>query len=82
MEVHLTPELEARLNEADKETGRRAEDLVHDAMIGYLQDLTQVRSTLDQRYDDIKSGKTVSIDGEEVFTRLRRKSEECRSAPS
>jgi hypothetical protein len=51
-------------------------------MIGYLQDLTQVRSTLDQRYDDIKSGKAVSIDGEEVFARLRRKSEERRSAPS
>ena len=82
MEVRLSPELEARLNEAVKETGRRAEDLVHDAMIGYLQDLTQVRSTLDQRYDDIKSGKAVSIDGEEVFTRLRRKSEERRSAPS
>jgi hypothetical protein len=78
MEVPLTPELEAKLNEAVKETGRRAEDLVH----GYLQELIHVRSTLDQRYDDIKSGKAVSIDGEEVFARLRRKSEERRSAPS
>lgn len=50
-------------------------------MIGYLQDLTQARSTLDQRYDDIKNGKAVSIDGEEVFDRLRRKSER-HSAPS
>jgi len=36
MEVRLTPELQAKLNEAVKETGRRAEDLVHDAIIGYL----------------------------------------------
>ena len=79
MEVHLTPELEAKLNEAVKETGRAADDLVHDAMIGYLQELTRVRSTLDRRYDDIKSGKAEPIDGEEVFARLRRKSEERRS---
>jgi len=81
MEVRLTPELQAKLNEAVKETGRKGRGLVHDAMIGYLQDLTQARSTLDQRYDDIKNGKAVSIDGEEVFARLRRKSER-RSAPS
>jgi Arc/MetJ-type ribon-helix-helix transcriptional regulator len=82
MEVHLTPELEAKLNEAVKETGRAADDLVQDAMIGYLQELAQVRSTLDQRYDDIKNGKAVPIDGEEAFARLRGKSEERRSPRS
>ena len=70
MEVHLTPELEAKLNETVKETGHAADDLVQDAMIGYLQELAQVRSTLDQRYDDIKNGKAVPIDGEEAFARL------------
>jgi hypothetical protein len=42
-------------------------------MAGYLAELSQVRSTLDARYDDIKSGRVKPIDGENAFTRLRQK---------
>jgi predicted DNA-binding protein len=73
MDVHLTPELEAKLNQLSAETGRPKEELVQDAMAGYLAELSQVRDTLDARYDDIKSGKTKPLDGEEVFARLRKK---------
>lgn len=73
MEVHLTPDLEAKLNQLSAETGRAKEELVQDAMAGYLAELSQVRNTLDARYDDIKSGRAKPIDGEHAFTRLRQK---------
>ena len=73
MELHLTPDLEAKLNQLSAQTGRAKEELIQDAMAGYLAELSQVRDTLDARYDDIKSGRTEPIDGEETFTRLRQK---------
>jgi predicted transcriptional regulator len=73
MDVHLTPDLEAKLDQLSAETGRAKEELVQDAMAGYLDELSQVRDTLSARYNDIKSGRTKPLDGEEVFARLRRK---------
>jgi predicted DNA-binding protein len=80
MEVHFTPEVEARLNQLATETGRGKDELVQDAMAGYLDELAQVRKMLDSRYDDIKSGKVKPIDGEEAFARLREKSEARRNS--
>ncbi len=74
MEVHVKPETESRLHELAAQTGRPADDLVEDAIAAYLQELTQVRETLDTRYNDFKSGQVQSIDGEEALARLRRKS--------
>jgi predicted DNA-binding protein len=78
MEVRLTPDLEAKLNQLPAETGRAKEEIVQDAMAGYLAELSQVRDMLDARYGDIKSGKTKPIDGEEAFSRLRKKKNEFR----
>lgn len=47
-------------------------------MAGYLAELVQVRSTLDARYDEIKSGRVRPVDGEDAFNRLRSKSENRR----
>lgn len=74
MEVHLRPETESRLQELASKTGREPNDLIEDAMAGYLQELAQVRGMLDGRYDDLKSGRVKSVDGEEAFANLRRKS--------
>lgn len=74
--MHLTPDLEAKLDQLSAETGRAKEELVQDAMAGYLDELSQVRDTLSARYDDIKSGRTKPLDGEEVFARLRQKKSE------
>jgi len=49
-------------------------------MAGYLAELPQVRSMLDGRYEDIKSGRVAPIEGEEAFERLRRKSENRRDS--
>jgi predicted DNA-binding protein len=65
--VHLKPETESRLRELAATTGRAADDLVEDAMAGYLAELSHVRNMLDGRYDDIKSGHVAPIDGEEAF---------------
>ena len=80
MVVHLKPETESRLRELSATTGRAPEDLVEDAMSGYLEELTQTRKLLDSRYDEIKSGQVKPIDGEEAFNRMRRKSQERRRA--
>jgi predicted transcriptional regulator len=75
MEVHLRPETESRLQELAAQTGRAPDELVEDAMAGYLKELAQVRDLLDNRYDDLKSGRVKPVDGEEAFADLRRKSE-------
>ncbi|MGC2742742.1 MAG: hypothetical protein WA672_06110 [Candidatus Angelobacter sp.] len=76
MEVRLTPDLEAKLNQLSAQTGRAKEDLVQDAITGYVAELSDVRSTLDARFDDIKSGRVKLINGEEAFTRLRQRKNE------
>lgn len=73
MEVHFAPDLQAKLDKLATETGRAKDELVQEAMAGYLDELAQVRGMLDSRYDEIKSGKVKLIDGEEAFARLRQK---------
>ncbi len=79
MEVRFTPHLEAKLKALATETGGPTDELVLDAMAGYLDELAQVRGMLDSRYDDIKRSKVKLIDGEEAFTRLRQKNEARRT---
>ena len=76
MEVHLKPDLKAKLDQWTAETGRSADELIEDAMAGYFDELAQVRDMLDSRYDDLKSGKTKPVDGEAFFERLGRCEEE------
>jgi hypothetical protein len=45
-------------------------------MAGYLQEVAEVRRSLDTRYDDIKSGKVKPIDGETFFESLRRREDD------
>jgi len=78
MVVHLKPETESRLQELAATTGRAPDELVEDAMAGYLAELAQLRSTLDTRYDESKSGRVKALDGEEAFNRIRSKSEDRR----
>ena len=79
VEVHFRPETESRLQELAAKTGRAPDDLVEDAMAGYLQELSQVRETLDRRYDDLKTGRVKATDGEDAFSNLRRRSKERRA---
>jgi predicted DNA-binding protein len=79
MEIHFRPETESRLRELAEKTGRAPNDLIEDAMSGYLEELAQLRGMLDSRYEDLKSGRVQAIDGETAFEALRRKSQERRA---
>ena len=75
MEVHVTPETAKKLKDLATTSGRAPEDIVEDALAGYLEAVASVCTTLDSRYDDLKSGRVKPIDGEEAFRRLREKRE-------
>ena len=75
MVVHLKPQTGSRLQELAA-PGRAPDELVEDAMAGYLAELAQLRNTLDGRYDQIKSGQVRPLDGEETFNDLRKKSKD------
>jgi len=74
MAVNLKPETESRLQELAATSGRAPDELVEDAMAGYLAELAQVRTLLDSRYDALKSGRVEPLDGEGAFKKLRSRS--------
>ena len=76
MEVRFKPETESRLKELASKSGRATDELVEDAMTGYLAEVVEVRNMLDSRYDDIKSGGVEPIDGESFFDNLRQREDE------
>lgn len=71
MDIHLEPDVLAKLDHLAKESGRPASELIHDAITGYVDDLIGLRQMLDTRYDEVKSGKVIPMNGPEAFARLR-----------
>jgi hypothetical protein len=76
MEVHFTPELEKKLTDLAALSGRPADELVQDAVTGFVDELAGTREKLDTRYDDLKSGRVKPIDGEAFFESLRQREDE------
>jgi predicted transcriptional regulator len=74
MEVHFSPDVQDKLEQMARDTGRRSEYLVENMVTEMLDDLVITRQTLDRRYDDLESGRVKPIPGDEVFARLRAKS--------
>ena len=70
MEVHFKPDVQAKLEEMARESGRPSDELVEDAVIGYFDELTHAREMIDRRFDELESGVVTPIDGEEAFKRL------------
>ena len=62
-----------------RESGRSSHELVEDAVIGYVDELTRTREMLDRRFDDLESGRVQPIDGEEAYRRLIEKTEAQRN---
>ena len=75
MEVHLSPDVQAKLEQMARESGRPSGELVEDAVIGYFDELAHMRDMLDRRFDDLQSGRVAPIDGEEAYRRLMEKTE-------
>lgn len=70
MEVRFTPDVEAKLEQMARETGRPSDELVEDAVIGYFDELTHAREILDRRFDDLENGRVTPIEGEQAYRLL------------
>jgi predicted DNA-binding protein len=79
MEVHFTPEVQAKLERLASDTGRPTNELLQDALAGYFDELASTREMLDSRYDDLKSGRVKPVSGAEVKARLKAKSDAWRA---
>lgn len=79
MEVHLTPDFQAKLDQLSGETGRTRDEFVRDALAGYFDELARVRGLLDNRYDDLKGGRVALLSGEQVVAHFSNKSAARRS---
>jgi hypothetical protein len=79
MEVHFAPDLRAKIDQLVSETGRTPDELLEDALAGYVPELMETREMLNSRYDDLKSGRVKPLRGDEVIARLREKSAARRS---
>ena len=77
MKVRVSAETGKKLN--DLAASSAPNDIVEDALAGYLEEVAAVRTTLDSRDDDLKSGRVKPIDGEEFFRQLRERSQRRRS---
>ena len=78
MEVHFRPDVQAKLDRMALESGRPCDELVEDAVIGYVDELAHTREMLDRRFDDLECGRVTPIDGEEAYRRLMEKTESQR----
>ena len=74
MEVHFPPEVQTKLEQMARDTGRRSDELVENVVTDFFDEITFTRETLDRRYDDLESGRIKPIPGDEVFARFRAKS--------
>jgi predicted transcriptional regulator len=79
MEANLSADVEKKLQELATQSGRRTDELLRDALAGYLDELVKTRDTLNSRYDDLKSGRVKPIDGEEAFVHLQAKTDAQRN---
>jgi len=79
MDVHFTSETEKKLKDLATQSGRAtADELVRDVVEGYILELSETREMLNNRYDDLKSGKVKAIPGDEVEAHFRDKSAAAR----
>jgi predicted DNA-binding protein len=74
MEVHFSPDVQAKLDRLAMDTGRPANELLQDAFVGYFDELAELRRAFDSRHDDLKSGRVKPISGDEMKARLRARS--------
>jgi predicted transcriptional regulator len=82
MEVQFTPDVQAKLDQMARDTGRRSDELVQDAVTGFFDEIAFTREMLERRYRDLETGRVQPIDGEEAYRRLIAKTEERRRRPA
>ncbi len=75
MEVHFTPEVQAKLDQIAREAGKQPTEVIEDAVVDPYDELAYTRELLDRRYDEMESGKVQGIGGEEAYRRLTEKTQ-------
>jgi len=70
MTVHLTPELEARVNAIAERTGRQARELVETAVLRFVDEEAHFLDAVEQGFATLDRGEFVTH--EEVGERLER----------
>ena len=82
MEVQFEPDVQAKLDQLARESGRSAAEFVKDAVAGCVDELADTREMLNSRYDDIENGKVKLIPGDEIEAFFREKSAAARRSLS
>ncbi len=80
MEVHFTPEVEAKIEQMAHDSGSRSEDLVKDVLTGFFEEVAFTRQMIDRRYDDLESGRVKLVPASEVFAKISARSAARRAA--
>jgi predicted transcriptional regulator len=75
MEIQFNPDVQAKLEQMARESGRPAVEVIEDAVVGLYDELSYTRETLNRRYDEIESGSVQALDGEEAYQRLMEKTQ-------
>jgi predicted transcriptional regulator len=78
MEVHFTPDVQAKLDQLARDAGRQPAEVIEDAVIGLYDEMAYTREMLDRRYDEMESAKAQGIDGEEAYRRLMERTQALR----
>jgi hypothetical protein len=71
VEVHFSADVKVKLDQLVQDSGRNTDELLADAVLDLYDELADVRTNLDHRYDEMESGRVKPVDGKEVFARLR-----------
>ena len=81
MNIEITrPDVQARLEQMVRESGRPSSELVEDALAGYFDELAQTRTMLERRFDELESGRVKPMSGDEVEAYFRAKSASARKS--
>lgn len=75
MQVNLNPELTARVEQWTEQTGRSPDDLIADAMAGYLDELSRTRQMLDTRYQSVRDGEAQLMNGNDALKKLKERTQ-------
>jgi predicted transcriptional regulator len=75
MELHLSADVQAKLEQMARDAGRPPAEVIEDAVIGLYDELAYTRELLNRRYDEMETGKVEGIDGEDAYRRLMEKTE-------
>ena len=73
MQIHLSAEVEARLDELSGGTSAGRDEVIGDALAGYFDEVAEVRRMLDRRYDELDGGRVNAVPAAAIAAHFRAK---------